>query len=93
MDKLARKKMVVAMEFIARALNDENDLFAWLTYGVADGDIPDGSLNPDDVDEYYIENDNFSELMACFLNRMASAKINGGSLYMDKIMAINEVEK
>lgn len=84
MNKIERKKMVVAMEFIARALNDEDDLMAWLTTGVADGDIPEGSLNPEDVDDYYIEDRQFGELMTCFLRRMSSAK-KGGGLYIDNI--------
>ena len=84
MNKDVRKKMVLAMEYICRQLNDENDLMSWLTVGVADGDIPEGSMDVDDVDEYYIEDRTFGELMTCFLRRMSSANKDGG-LYCDGI--------
>lgn len=84
MNKDTRKKMVLAMEYICRQLNDEDDLMSWFMTGVADGDIPEGSMDIDDVDEYYIEDRTFGELMTCFLRRMSSANKDGG-LYCDGI--------
>lgn len=51
MNKEIRKKAVVAMEFLARAINDEDVLNGWLICGVADGDIPENSLDHDNVEE------------------------------------------
>ena len=85
-----RIKMVKAMEFIARQINDELVFDHWLTGGVADGDIEYGDLtvNADDAEllDYYLEDENFKDLMQLFLRLMASAKKNGG-LYADGVVA------
>lgn len=86
-----RIKMVKAMEFIARQINDEEVFEGWLINGVADGDIPYGSLEPqtEDLDNLYsyIEDDkDFADLMACFLRRMTAAKKSGG-LYCDGVVS------
>lgn len=85
MNKIDRKKMVLAMEYIARQINDENVFEGWLMCGVADGDIPYGSIDVSDVSDSYVEDGTFRELMECFLRRMYSAKKSGG-LYCDKIV-------
>lgn len=89
MNAVERIKMVKAMEFVARQINDEEVFEGWLLNGVADGDIEYGSLEvePDDEEnlEYYIRDDDFAELMACFLRRMAGAKKSGG-LYCDGVV-------
>lgn len=79
-NKNARRKAVLAMEYLASQINDEDVLDGWLMGGVADGDIPYGSTDIDDVDDYYIEKKNFSELVGCFLRCMKRAW-NSGSLY------------
>lgn len=84
-NKTTRAKMVLAMEFIARQINDEDVFEHWLSSGVADGDIPYGSFDVDDVDEYYLEDDNFADLMSCFLIRMKRAFESGG-LYCNGIV-------
>ena len=86
MDKkmIERAKMVVCMEFIARQINDENVFDGWLMGGVADGDIPYGSLDYEAVDEWYTSDKNFEELMSCFLRRMKGAW-NSGGLYCSGI--------
>lgn len=67
-----RTKMVEAMEYICRQLNNENHFESWLMNGVADGDIKYGDFdwgNP--AAQWYAENDdNFAELMQLFLNIM-----------------------
>ena len=74
-----RKKMVLAMEYIARHINDESVFMGWLMCGVPDGDIPVGTLDDlDVVDDYDIDTDNFSELMQYFLVLMERAKKSGG---------------
>jgi hypothetical protein len=85
MNIIRRKKMVLAMEYIARQINDEDVFEGWLMCGVADGDIKYGSLDVDEVDEGYIEDDNFRDLMECFLRKMSAAKKSGG-LYCDGIV-------
>lgn len=86
-----RVKMVKAMEYIARQVNDE-ELFMdyWLTTGVADGDIKYGDLEltSDDYDnlDYYMEEENFADLMRLFLKLMAKAYKSGG-LYCDNIVS------
>lgn len=84
MNTIIRAKMVLAMEFIARQINDEDVFDGWLMNGVEDGDIDYGSFNVDEVDEWYIEDENFRDLMDCFLRKMAAAKDSGG-LYCDQI--------
>ncbi len=86
MDKLQRKKMVLAMEYICRQINDEDVFMPWLMCGVADGDLKYGEWDPDAVDEGYIENDTFAELMGTFLRRMSAAKKSGG-LYCDRVVS------
>ena len=81
-----RIKMLKAMEFIARNVNNESFLNGWLALGVADGDIEYGDLSvgPDDADElgYYMEDGPFADLMDTFLRCMAHARRDGG-LYCD----------
>ena len=43
--KEERVKMVKAMEFICRQINDEDVFMGWLMNGVADGDIEYGDLS------------------------------------------------
>lgn len=90
MNTIERIKMVKAMEFIARQINDELVFDHWLTGGVADGDIEYGDLTVrnDDAEllDYYLEDENFKDLMQLFLRLMASAKKNGG-LYADGVVA------
>ena len=86
MNKESRAKMILAMEYIARCINDENVLDCWLMYGVADGDIPDGCMDVNKVDECYLTDDNFKDIMSCFLRRMNGA-YNSGGLHCDKIVS------
>lgn len=90
MKAVERIKMVKAMEYIARCINDEWVLYGWLSIGVADGDIPYGELEvtkDDEVDlEYYIDDVHFADLMDTFLRQMAKAKKSGG-LFCDGIVS------
>lgn len=80
-----RLKMVRAMEFVTRQINDEMVFENWLMFGVADGDI-DGSESDAEL-EYYIEdNDTFAELMDVFLYVMSKAYKSGG-LYCDGVVS------
>ena len=96
MDKVERIKMVKAMEFIARNLNDE-EIFMdeWLLDGVADGDIEYGdlSVNSEDFDnlDYYIADENFSTLMGLFCDMIAKATRSGG-LYCDGVVSFGEYD-
>lgn len=84
MNKTKRIKLIKAMEMLARAVNDESVFMAWLTLGVADGDITE---NTDDDDlEYYTDDDVFADLMDTFLDLMSDAKKSGG-LYFDNVLS------
>lgn len=79
-----RKNVVLAMESLVRAVNNEELIEPWLMCGVPDGDIQ--QYTPDEVDEYFIEDNNFAELMGLFLKIMSRAK-NDGGLYVDKVVS------
>lgn len=87
---IERIKMVKAMEYIARQINNEDVFERWLMCGVADGDIPYGNLEitSDDVENlsYYVDPINFEELMHLFLRIMKSA-LNDGGLYCGDIVS------
>ena len=88
MKREERMKMVKAMEYIARQLNDEEIAEAWATNGVADGDIEYGDMSAEageDMD-YYLEDQHFSDLMETFLHLMKAAKKSGG-LYCDGVVS------
>lgn len=90
MNKAERITMVKAMEFITRNLNDEEIFSDWLSIGVADGDIEYGdvTVNPDAAEdlEYYLEDENFADLMDTFLQLMKAANKSGG-LYCDGVVS------
>lgn len=90
MNAIDRIKMVKAMEFLTRCINDESIFESWLTYGVADGDIRGGDLgvNQEDTEDldYYIEDESFAGLMSTFLQCMADAFLSGG-LYFDDVVS------
>ena len=90
MDTVERIKMVKAMEYIARQVNDEDVFEIWLVSGVADGDIEYGDLTvkAGDEDEFgtYIEDENFGDLMHTFLRTMKAAYKSGG-LYCDDVVS------
>lgn len=88
MNREERMKIVKAMEYIARQINDEEIFEAWLIDGVADGDIEYGDLSAEageDMD-YYLEDQHFSDLMDTFLRCMYAAKRIGG-LYCDRVVS------
>ncbi|MBQ1779439.1 MAG: hypothetical protein IIZ93_14900 [Acidaminococcaceae bacterium] len=80
---IERMKMVKAMEFITRQINDEDIFMGWLYNGVADGDIKYGDLDITAEDEenlycYCDDDKDFADLMALFLRLMAKAHKDGG---------------
>ena len=91
MNEYERVKMVKAMEYIARQVNDESVFDSWMWAGVADGDIAYGDLgdSPESVEElsYYLEDKNFMELMTLFTTLMIRARRSGG-LYCDGVTSI-----
>lgn len=82
MEKIERIKMVKAMEFICRNINDEEVFEGWLMDGVADGDIEYGTLHVSASDAedlaYYLEDEHFADLMHSFLWCMKEAWKSGG---------------
>lgn len=87
--EIERMKMVKAMEYIVRQVNDEDIFMGWLYTGVADGDIEYGDLEVtgEDFDNlgWYIEDEHFASLMNLFLRIMAKAKADG--LYCGKVLS------
>lgn len=73
-----RKKMVLAMEMLVRNVEDEELIDAWLRNGVADGDIELFSLDTEEVDDCYVDDKTFNQLINCFLAIMIVAKNDGG---------------
>ena len=78
-----RKKMICAMEFLARNINDENICIdIWLAEGVADGDIPYGNFDTENVDDYYVDDEDvFNDITETFLTCMMLAKKDGLCVY------------
>ena len=89
--KTDRKRMVLAMEYVCRQINDEDVFMGWLVNGVPDGDVPYGCFDiaTIDDDDALIEDENFKELMECFLRRMKGAAESGG-LYCGDIVTSEE---
>lgn len=77
-----RIKLIKAMKFICRNINDESVFETWLSIGVADGDIEYGdlSIQSDDIEnlEVYYGNPDFADLMDTFLDVIAAARKSGG---------------
>ena len=91
MNREERIKLVKAMEFIARQVNDEENFDYWQTMGVADGDIEYGDLSVDDWDvylEYYIEDEHFADLMHRFLVTMYFAHKDDSGLVCDGVVSL-----
>lgn len=84
MNKQTRIEVVKAMETMARCVNNEYIFEEWLINGVADGDIDDDTA--DEEFDFYIEDEEFAELMGTFLHVMKRAYHNGG-LYVDKVVS------
>lgn len=89
-NKLERLQLVKCMEYIVRNLNDENIFESWLYSGVADGDIHYGSvaITPEDEEDldYYIQDEEFADLISLFLRLMTRARKSGG-LYCGGVCA------
>jgi len=85
MNKENRKRMVLAMEMIARAVNDEDVFESWLICGVPDGEIDRYSIDTNNVDEYFTKDEHYRSLMDTFLRLMKNAAKSGG-LYDDGIV-------
>lgn len=81
-----RRKAIVCMEYLARQINDEDIFDLWLMCGVADGDIDYGNLDATTVDDWYIEDDNFKDIMSTFLICMKNAYRSGG-LYCGNVVS------
>ena len=88
MNKYERMKMVAAMEFICRNLNDERAIEAWLIDGVADGDIDYGDFSCNETLEDYVEDDEvFADLMDTFVGCIRFGKRREGTLYCDGVLS------
>ena len=78
-----RAKAVLAMEYLARMVNDEEVFDIWLSLGVGDGDIEEGCLeitddNEQDLEWYGESDERFQDLLTTFLKTMKEAWKSGG---------------
>ena len=86
-NKIERMKMVKAMEFIARQVNNEEIFEVWLAEGPGDSEIEYGDLDVTEGEGYWCGGDgweqeeadkHFSELMDSFMWVMKEAWKDGG---------------
>ena len=92
MDEATRIKMVKAMDFICRHLNNESDVQCWLINGVADGDIERGDLSVAWEDnnpmwDYIEDDDDFADLMDTFLMCMRLSQRRKSTLVCDGVVS------
>ena len=74
--KTEKANLVLAMEYMMRnCATDVPD--GWLMCGVADGDIEYGETDAGMVDDYYLEDENFEELVECFNRQMRVLRRDG----------------
>lgn len=86
-----RAEIVLAMEKLARCINDENIFGSWLLTGVADGDITKDTIPESEELDYYCEDDNYAELLTLFNRLMHRAWLSGG-LYDGQICGMDKTE-
>lgn len=89
-----RKTMLACMEFISRRVNDEELFFnTWLLNGIPDGEISDENLlkdfteEADSIEDFYITEETFEEIMTCFLYEMSRAYSERSGLYCDSCVS------
>lgn len=85
MNKIYRKKVVAAMDLLARTINDDMVFERWLMNGVPDGELQKWEY--EEVSEDFIDDKTLSELMGEFLEVMTRAKKDG--LYVDGVTSKN----
>lgn len=83
MNKNIRKDNILAMERLVRCINNEEIIESWLMCGIPDGDITKYTI--DEVDDYFTEDKNLSDLITLFLKLMAKAN-KDGSLNIDGVI-------
>ena len=89
--KIARKSLVLSMDRIIRSINCEIYIEQWLMSGVADGEL-DNNSTIDDVDDFYIQDDEFKILMDVF-SKLVDKAIRNGGFYCDGIISKQKVTK
>lgn len=75
-----RRRAILAMEYLARQVNDETALESWLMDGVPDGDIPYMTTDPAQVPDLddLAEPETFAGLLDAFTWTMSRARKSGG---------------
>lgn len=91
MTRYDRGRTVIAMDRMARCVNDEDLFLSWLMLGVADGDIT-ADTKPDDSDlDCYCVDECFKDLLTLFNRLMHHAWLDGG-LYDSGICGMDKSE-
>ena len=89
--RIKRGEIVLAMERLARCINDEDVFWSWLCEGVADGDVSSHTTSESENLDYYCEDDNYAELLTLFNRLMSRAWLSGG-LYDGQISGMDKTE-
>lgn len=70
-DKKDFVQAIRAMDFLARCVNNEEDLTGWLMCGVPDGDITESTTDEEILEMY--DADDMVSFIGCFLRTMRRA--------------------
>ena len=89
--RIKRGEIVLAMERLARCINDKDVFWSWLCAGVADGDVSSYTTPESENLDYYCEDDNYAELLTLFNLLMHRAWLSGG-LYDGQISGMDKSE-
>ena len=81
-----RRKMILCMEFIMRNLNDEELFYRWILAGIPDDEFKFGEFNPEVVDDYYIDPENFKDFVRIFLDILKSTE-EGNAIYCGAVLS------
>lgn len=89
-----RKTMLACMEFISRCVNDEELFYeTWMLNGMPDGEIntenllKDFTKESDSIEDFYVTEETFEEIMTCFLYEMHKAYLDKSGLYCDSCLS------
>ena len=91
LNRKERAQTLLAMDYLAGCINDEEIFDKWLMVGIPDGEIDYNSSYEEIIsqledDDYYMDDVVFSELMSVFLAVMVKA-IKSGGLYCNGVVS------
>ena len=90
-ERIRRGQKVIAMDTLAKCVNDERFYEEWLTLGVAEGDITSLTKPEDETVDCYCEDEEFQYLLTTF-NRVMHKAWHSGGLYDGKVCSMDKAE-